>query len=188
MYDFIRGPLIELVPGSAVLDAGGVGYRVFIPVKSFGKMPPLKQEVLLYTSFVIRENSQSLFGFLTKPERDLFEQLLAISGVGPKTAISLVGHLDYNDLISSIQGSDAHSLCKVPGIGKKTADRIILEVKDKLSTILIDEDSIASRDATRALVNLGYSQAIAQKAVQSALKGEKDLDLSQLLTQALKCL
>lgn len=182
MYEYIRGTLNELSPYYAVVETAGVGWKIFIPFSS--KMPSLGSPVTLYTSFIIRENSQSLYGFLSKQERDLFEQLLSISGVGPKTALSLVGHLDYSQLIISIRDSDTGSLCRVPGIGKKTAERIVLEVKDKLP--LVSNAPPLTHDAIRALVHLGYSQPIAKKAVETVLKKSDNLDLSSLITRALK--
>lgn len=189
MYDYIRGTLAEVTPSSVVLDVTGLGYRIFIPFNNFVKMPAVNETLALFTSFVIRENSQSLYGFLTRHERDLFEQLLTTSGIGPKTALSLVGHLDYGQLIGSIRANDTQSLCRVPGIGKKTAERLVLEIKDKLPSVLAAEEAgpwILKQDAIRALVHLGYAEMAAQKAVTSVLKKEEEIDLSSLITLALR--
>lgn len=190
MYEYIRGTLVEVSPSHAIIETGdAIGWKLFIPFSNFSRMPALKEPVCLYTSFVIRENSQSLYGFLTRSERDLFEQLLAISGVGPKTALSLVGHLEYNQLITSIRTQDTNSLCKVPGIGKKTAERIVLEIKDKLPVVTLDSNSahvVVRHDAVRALIHLGYGDALAQKAVANVLKKQEEIDLSALITLALK--
>lgn len=190
MYEYIRGTLVEVAPSHAIIETGdAIGWKLFIPFSNFSRMPALKEPVCLYTSFVIRENSQSLYGFLTRSERDLFEQLLAISGVGPKTALSLVGHLEYNQLITSIRTQDTNSLCKVPGIGKKTAERIVLEIKDKLPIVTLDANNahvVVRHDAVRALIHLGYGDALAQKAVTNVLKKQEEIDLSALITLALK--
>lgn len=175
MYEYVRGKLIEKSPHFVTLDVQGVGYKVHVPINILYKLPHSGAEVLLYTTFVVRENAQTLFGFLTKGERSFFEQLNTISGIGPKTALSLVGHLDTIDLSSST------SLCRVPGIGKKTAERILLEIKDKLPMRAPSK----IKDAMGALLNLGYSQTIVERALKDA---DENKELSEIITEALQCL
>ena len=188
MYEYVRGTLVEISPSHAIIaTAHGIGWKVFIPFGNFSLSPKIGSSICLYTSFIIRENSQSLFGFLSRPERDLFEQLLAVSGVGPKTALSLVGHLEYNNLLCCLSSQDISSLCRVPGIGKKTAERILLEVKDKLPLSRpITGSHVLRHDAIRALIHLGYGENLAQKAVTAALEKREEVDLSSLITFALK--
>ncbi len=184
MYDFIKGTLVEISPTHAVVETNGVGWKISIPYSSYARMD-LSSQVLLFTSFLVRDTGHFLFGFLTKHERHLFEQLLDINGVGPKTALALVGHLEYDHLVSSIQSSDTKTLVRVPGIGKKTAERIVLEIKDKLRPVNPNPRWSLSQDAIRALVHLGYSDLVAQKAVAKALD-EAPEDLPTLITLALK--
>jgi len=197
MFDFLRGILANTSPSHAVVDVGGVGYRLTIPTSNFGKLPDLGEEVTLYTSLIIRENAQTLFGFLTQSERELFEVLITVSGVGPKSGCALIGHLSLPELQDAISNANIPLICKAPGIGKKTAERMIVELRDKLSGIAhripalhAEGPTPASnilRDSVSALVNLGYNQMSAASAVQKASNdlGE-DAELSDLITAALK--
>lgn len=201
MYAYIKGVLTESTTLYAILEAFGVGYKVYIPIHLYSKLPSLKDEVLLYTSFVIRENSQTLYGFLTFNERDLFEALQGVSGIGPKLALCIIGHLDSKSLHAAISHQDIVTISKVPGIGKKTAERLIIELRDKLDllfpennfqeyavNISIDPKKAKIRDAMSALINLGYSQMVAEKAIKKTLKAqdEEDFDLGSLITAALQ--
>lgn len=198
MYDYIRGMLISSSPTCAVIETSGIGYKIFIPTSTFGKLAQIGQNVQLYVSFVIREQSQTLYGFFSAEERELFEILLAVSGIGPKTAIALIGHLPSTLLSAAIQGQDITTLSKVPGVGKKTAERLIVELKDKLkigvhpaaelvTATPFSEKSQTITDALNALTHLGYNQAIAKQAIQKTLKEHStDIDLATLITSTLK--
>ena len=153
----------------------------------------------MHTSFIVREQLQSLYGFLTEEERELFELLLNVSGIGPKTALALIGHLDSVTLHKAVSSHDVTTISKVPGIGKKTAERLILEIKDKLPacggvdlahpTSFSPSDPRAQQisDAMSALINLGYNQAIAQKAIKRSLQDlPESTNLASLITGALK--
>ena len=201
MYAHIRGQLIYSSPAYAIVESNGVGFKILTPVSLYTNLGSLGQEVFLFTSFVVRELSQTLFGFKTASERDLFELLLNVSGIGPKTALSLVGHLPFIDLVSAIRNSDDKTLSQVPGIGKKTAERLVLEVKDKIKefvpsfqdqyTLNISPmgTSQVSYDALSALVNLGYKEAVAQKTIQKILGSlENEPELSDLISLSLKAL
>jgi len=132
-YDRIyKGKLAHSSPASIIIDAGGIGYKIFIPANIFNALPQIGSEVMLQTSFVIRELSQTLYGFLSAHERDVFEALMGVTGIGPKTALAVIGHLSVHDLQRSIAGHDIATISKVPGIGKKTAERLIIEMRDKL--------------------------------------------------------
>lgn len=199
MIAFIKGFLVQLSPVSIVIECNGVGYKLYIPPTVFSRLPALQQEVLIHTSFVIREMSQTLYGFLSIQERDLFEILMGINGIGPKLALSIIGHLPLDDLNRAITTHDISTLCKVPGIGKKTAERLIIEMRDKLSPLLPPDPSDIGiqmfsnfhshkmEDAIRALINLGYNQISAQKAIKKTLNElSGDIDLGTLITVALK--
>jgi Holliday junction DNA helicase RuvA len=189
MYEYIYGKLVENTPQSVVLDVGGIGYKIFVPMSSYSKLPTVGTYIQLFIYLAIRENEHLLYGFLKKEERELFLKLIEVNGIGPKTALSMLGHSDYLTLINSIQQANVTALCKVPGIGKKTAERLILEIKDKLQNQTLDlfkEEDKLSQDATSALTQLGYSVQIADKAVKNALKRASYEELSLLITEALK--
>ena len=183
--------------GSAVVEAGGIGYKIFIPANLYGKLPQIGAEVVLHLSFIVREASHALYGFLRAEERDLFEELMNVSGIGPKIAISLVGHMALEDFYKAVGNGDIPAISNVPGIGKKTAERLILEMRDKLTKstkfalpMEFAESSPHAQkiaDGINALINLGYNQATAQKAITKSLKSLTDAtDLPTLITQALK--
>lgn len=199
MIAFLKGKLASSTPLHVVMDVGGVGYLVFIPHSLLDQLPGQGESVQLYTSFVVREFSHALYGFISSQERDVFEVLLNITGVGPKLALSLIGHLPLPALQQAVAVQDIPTLCRVPGVGKKTAERLLVELKDKLSHLLsfeVDEGTEAIpvnsqtriyQDAVLALINLGYTQSIANKAVKQSLKelGD-DVELAKLITVSLK--
>lgn len=197
MFEYIKGTLIEITPQKAVVDVQGVGYLLYIPLSSFSKSPPVGEEVLFYISSVIREDSHRNFAFLTREERDLFEKIGDVSGIGPKTALALIGHLDSIDLETAITTANVTLLSKIPGIGKKTAERLIVEMRDKIlkglkqaplpSTLktVKSEDRILN-DALSALIHLGYNSLQAQQAIKKALTHFKEEPpLGELIKTAL---
>jgi Holliday junction DNA helicase RuvA len=199
MYAFIKGVLAASSPISIVVETGGIGYKIFIPVHFFSQLPQLGEQLLVHTSFVVRELSQTLYGFISVEERDLFEILTTVSGIGPKLALCLIGHLPCYELQKAIKNQEIVLLCKIPGIGKKTAERLCMELRDKL--VDLETDSNGPRptatlgstqaqkvsDAMSALINLGYNQATAQKAIKTTLKElDEDSDLATLITRALQ--
>lgn len=190
MFEYLRGKLTEASVEKAVVDISGLGYRLHIPFSNFAKLPAIGHEVFFYISSYIREDCHKNFGFLTREERDLFEEFLAISGVGPKTALALVGHLELADLYFAIAQKNIALLCKIPGIGKKTAERLVVELKDRPRKQNFSAPSGKGKiaeDAVSALVNLGYQPLRAQKAVKNALDGGQDkLELAQLITASLR--
>ena len=195
-YDFIRGQLIQASPQMAVLATEQIGYRIQIPVNIYSKLVDFGKEMILFVSFIVRENLHALYGFLSREERDLFESLLDINGVGPKLALSLIGHLSLNELQAAIALGDTQLLSKVPGVGKKTAERLIVEMRGRLPPVnekeaLPEKRALVSpliQDAMSALIHLGYQQAVAEKAVRQVLEmdlgGEKGL--AALITDSLK--
>lgn len=196
MYEYVKGTLIETTPSKAVVEVHGLGFSLLIPFNNFSKFPALGASVTLYTSYVVREDSQRLYGFLTRSQRDLFESLIEVSGIGPKTGLSLVGHMEINELQAAISQGNVQLICKIPGIGKKTAERLIVEMRDKvkkgldksLGHPLEQEGELGVvADAISALINLGYNTAQAQKAIKSALEKTKgEPELAKLITSALR--
>ena len=193
MYAYIKGEIVDLTPEYAVIDVGGIGYKIYIPVSLYAKGLKREEEVLLYTTQVVREDDIRLFGFLEAKEREFFEKLISLSGVGAKTALTLLGHLGCNDLHLAIQTQDVTTLVRVPGIGKKTAERIIVELADRIAKwagLLSDQQRLiptVAADALSALINLGYQAAVAQKAIHRVVdkKGES-IPLGEMISSALK--
>ncbi|MBX9924595.1 MAG: Holliday junction branch migration protein RuvA [Rhabdochlamydiaceae bacterium] len=195
MIEYIKGILVESSPLKTIIEAAGIGHAILTPISSYSKLPSIGEKICLFISTVIREDSHKHYGFLTAEERDLFETLIEVSGIGPKTALALLGHLEAADLQIAISQSDLSSICKVPGIGKKTAERLIVEMRDRFQKNSILFTAVSSSkdtpsftaDALRALVNLGYQPLQAQKAIQSALKeNQEESDLGKLITSALR--
>jgi Holliday junction DNA helicase RuvA len=199
MYDYIKGILTDISPSKATLETHGVGYSLFIPVSAFAELIRFQgKEITLFSSFVVREDSHRLFGFLNKEQKEAFETLSEVSGIGPKTALAIIGHLSLKELERAVQEQDLFTLSKVPGIGKKTAERLILDMKDKLKHLhtAFNEKDILSKDqlslmgdALSALLHLGYSQSLAQPVIKKAIqKISLPHTLSELITISLKLL
>lgn len=188
MIGRIAGTLIEKNPPHLLVDCHGVGYEIDVPMSSFYNLPNLGERVTLLTHFVVREDAQVLFGFLTAGERETFRQLIKISGVGPRTALSILSGLSVAELAQAVSLQEAGRLVKIPGIGKKTAERLLLELKGKLGAELAAPASVASdaqADVLQALVALGYSEreaALALKALPA------DVGVSEGIKMALKAL
>lgn len=197
MYAFISGTLNHISPIKIVIDVNGVGYLIHIPPNVYEKLPAIGEKVTIYTSFIVRELAHTLYGFNTPAERDCFETLLDVTGVGPKMALSLIGHLPPPRLQEALHNQDLARICKVPGIGKKTAQRLIIELQDKLTlgalpnpsewAVKLEPKNQTIRDAMSALINLGYNQSAAEKVLKRILdNGGEKLELAALITAALK--
>jgi Holliday junction DNA helicase RuvA len=192
MYETIEGELTYLTPEYGVIETSGIGYKIFIPLNLFTDSLSVGKKVKLYTSLVVREDDMRLFGFQSRKDLELFGLLTSISGIGPKTAITIIGHIDLQDFELSIQTGNIAKLSKIPGIGKKSAERLILELKDKLKGNMtqITTKSLqleVIEDATLALIRLGYNQKVAENAIQKAINNAKEeLALAKLITSALK--
>ena len=195
MITFIRGSLVEATSAYTVVEAYGIGYRVLTPVSVLSQLPAPKEEVLLHTTLVTRELQQTLYGFLETSQRDLFEVLLGVSSIGPKTALSIIGHLPIDQLSQAVANHKTEVICKIPGIGRKTAERLILEIKDKLPQVVsghtplhtIDPQQQLVQDAMSALINLGYNQNVAEQAIKKTLKEHPEHEsLAQLIPLALR--
>lgn len=197
MFAYIKGTIAHASTGSVVVDAGGIGYKIYIPVSAYSRLPGTGSEVLLHTVFIVREVAQTLYGFLNIHERDFFEALLNVTGVGPKLALALIGHMPLYDLQRAISQGDIPTLCRIPGIGKKGAERLIIEMRDKVQLTHDPGDLAVAipgnarmqvvNDAMSALINLGYNQQSAQNAIKKTLKDfPENADLATLITDALK--
>lgn len=190
MFRYLSGKLATSCHESVTIDILGIGFQVMIAPRSFDLLPAPGTQITLHVAFVIREFSQTLYGFLHEPERDLFEKLLSVSGIGPKLSLSIIGHLSVGQLQQALLRKDSAALCKVPGIGKKTAERLLLELKGLSLPQAIHYEPCRSpllQDAVSALINLGYSQVQAERAVTKTLETEQEIeDLSLLLTASLR--
>ena len=162
MIGRIQGKILEKIPPHILIDCNGVGYEIEVPMTTFYDLPEVGNEVVLLTHFLVREDAQLLFGFATDQERIIFRKLLKVNGIGAKASLSILGGMTTNELTHSIQTQDVNSLIKIPGVGKKTAERLILELKDKFS----DTEFASSKhrgsselsDIQNALLALGYNQ------------------------------
>jgi holliday junction DNA helicase RuvA len=188
MIGRLTGTLAEKSPPQILIDVNGVGYEVDVPMSSFYNLPGLGERVTLLTHFVVREDAQLLYGFLTHDERATFRQLIKISGVGPRTALSILSGLSVADLAQTVSLQESGRLVKVPGIGKKTAERLLLELKGKLGDALGTPTSLASdaqADILQALIALGYSD---REAAASLKALPADVGVSEGIKLALKAL
>ncbi|MDD5678468.1 MAG: Holliday junction branch migration protein RuvA [Kiritimatiellae bacterium] len=196
MITFLDGILVEKTPTRVVLNVGGVGYEVFVPLSSFDRLGAPQQTCHLLTYDYIREDQHSLFGFVSVAERKLFVLLMSVSGIGPKLALSALSSLTVRDITGAIAGGDVKLLGSVSGIGKKIAERMVVELRDKISAAEGLELAASSpadfggdhrmRDSVLALVSLGYKQADAQKLVTAVLAGGKpDLSVEDIVRKAL---
>jgi Holliday junction DNA helicase RuvA len=179
----IRGQILSKAPNAVVLDCGGVGYELAISVATYTELRDIGAEDRLHVHTHVREDALQLFGFAEPAEKRLFEKLLTISGIGPKLAITVLSGISAERLVGAIRGGDHATLTKIPGIGKKTAERVVLELKDKLDDMagvamtsageVVVSLGVVADDVLSALVNLGYPRAAAQKAVETAAKDKE---------------
>jgi holliday junction DNA helicase RuvA len=193
MIAHLRGKLIYKQPGQAIVEAGGVGYDVAISVPTFTALPSVGAEAALHIYTQVSDDAIALFGFLDREEKRLFERLITVSGVGPKLAIKMLSGLSSERTIQAIRGQDHAQLVLIPGVGKKLAERLVVELKDKLDDFAVAPTPAAVQgpaveDVLSALVNLGYQRAAAEKAIEQAIAKDKALaaDFDGLFRNALK--
>src|SRR5438270_928990 len=169
MIAHLRGKLISKHPNQAIVEAGGVGYDVTISVPTFSELPALNAEVSFFIHTHVREDALALFGFLRAQEKQLFEKLLSVSGIGPKLAITILSGMPADAMLAAIKGNNVASLTRIPGIGKKTAERMVLELRDKLDAFGVAPEAAAmspvEEDVISALVNLVYQRPMAERAL-----------------------
>lgn len=197
MIAWLSGRLRHKAADQLIIDVAGVGYQVSVPLSTYCGIPDDGEEVSLHILTHLREDSLSLFGFLTEAEKNMFLLLLGVSGIGPKLALAILSSLSVPDLSHAIQASDDSRLCMIPGIGKKTAARMVLELKDKMKLVVpavlssspgSSEVSDDDGDVVSALVNLGYKRQQAEETVRKIRHARPDLGVEELIREALQML
>ena len=198
MYAYIKGTLADLSEESVIVEAGGIGYNIYTTGQTFEYLPAVGEEVKLYTYLNVREDAMILYGFLTRDDLEVFKLLIGVNGIGPKGALAILSVMTTDDLRFAVLGEDAKAIAKAPGIGSKTAQRVILELKDKLSLEDAFEQKLshtvqqpeshakgAKKEAVEALVALGYSSSEALRALDG-IEADEQTDVEDLLKAALK--
>jgi len=192
MIAHLRGRLIAKHPNQAIVEAGGVGYDVTISVPTFSELPATGAEVALHIHTHVREDALALYGFLRPEERQLFEKLLTVSGIGPTLAIKILSGTAIPEMVASIRANDFARLTKIPGVGRKTAERMCVELRDKLEGFgaqqPIATHSAVEEDVISALTNLGYQRALSEKAVERATQAEGRENFDAIFRAALGAL
>ena len=188
MIAHLRGKLAQKEPARLIVDVNGVGYEVFIPLTTFTSLPAAGSEVSIDVHTHVREDMIALYGFSTRRERSIFEKLMTISGIGPKLAVTILSGGSVEDLVGAIRRADLARLTAIPGVGKKTAERIILELKDKLQDFAETTKSSVEVDVLSALENLGYNRALAEGALRRAMNGDRDPGFEVLFKNSLQIL
>jgi len=200
MIALIKGKIVYKGISNVVVDTQGVGYRIFIPLTTFYELPESGQMVTLHIHTNVKQDAINLFGFYTLQERDLFQLMISVSGIGPKIAMNILSGISANDLLQAISSGNLGKLVSIPGVGKKMAERLILELKEKVIKKMIAENipatdtehkasEIVKEDALSALVNLGYKSNVAKDALDKVLQAaEQELAMDQLLKKTLKIL
>lgn len=192
MIGRLRGRVLALTPSQVVLDVGGVGYEVDIPISTHQRVQGQTDEVLLFTHLAVREDAHQLFGFATESDRNLFRELIRVKGVGPRLALTILSGMDADGLIRSIQGKDIKALTALPGVGKKTAEQLVLDLSGRLPEVAVESAPAAAAargnlaDAEAALIGLGFKPQEASVAL--ARVEDQDADVETLIKQALKAL
>jgi Holliday junction DNA helicase RuvA len=201
----LRGTLLEKLAPEVLIECGGIGYEVTMPMTSIYALPELNEQAIIYTHFVVREDAQLLYGFANKIERRLFRLVIKVNGVGPKLGLAILSSMSADQFVSCVSHDDLTSIVKIPGVGKKTAERLLIEMRDRLKDwqvttsastatdnlpIELDHENTfvtnAKGDATNALVSLGYSQQQAEKAIRVVFKAESTSE--DLIRDALKAM
>ena len=194
MIAHLRGKLLAKHPNQAIVETAGVGYDVTISVPTFSDLPPAGSEVALHIHTHVRDDAIALYGFLRPSEKQLFEKLITVSGIGPTLAIKILSGMAADEMIGAIRGNDVARLTRIPGIGKKTAERMVLELRDKLppsgagAPVAVPALSAIEEDVLSALVNLGFQRAAAEKALALATKSGKSGSFDALFREALGAL
>lgn len=199
MISYIKGELSAVEEDKIIVETNGIGYGIFMPAQAMGQLPPVGQDVKIYTYLNVREDAMQLFGFLTKDDLNVFKLVIGVSGIGPKGGLSILSKLSPDDLRFAVLANDAKAISAAPGIGKKTAEKLIIELKDKLSvedilerstgtsdvTPTSDYSSAVQAEAVEALTALGYGSTESMRAVKKVLITESTT-VEEILKQALK--
>ncbi|MDI6779626.1 MAG: Holliday junction branch migration protein RuvA [Bacteroidota bacterium] len=195
MYSYLQGKLVSKSPTEVVLDVNGVGYFLNISLSTYEKLDSSSSQIKIFTYLHVREDTLQLFGFATEAERDMFKMLISVSGIGPKIAQGILSGINTEELRTAFQTGNIATLTSIPGIGRKTAERLVLELRDKLGKIDIEISTLPTssqqlkirNDALNALLSLGYNRTTAERAIRQVLKDtdNKELTLEVLIKQAL---
>ncbi|MDE6887413.1 MAG: Holliday junction branch migration protein RuvA [Eubacterium sp.] len=197
MISYVKGKLADISEGSIVIDVSGIGWQVFVPGQVLDRLPALGETVKIHTWLQVREDAMTLFGFLSKDDLQIFKLLIGVNGIGPKNALAILSVMTTDDLRFAVLGDDAKAIARTPGVGTKTAQRLILELKDKVSLEDAFEQKLANvqeaqaeasgvkAEAVMALTALGYSSSEALKTL-SGIEVTEDMDVETVLKQALK--
>jgi holliday junction DNA helicase RuvA len=194
MIAHLRGRLLSKHPNQAIVETAGVGYEVTISVPTFSELPATGGEVALHIHTHVREDALALYGFLRQSEKQIFEKLLSVSGIGPKLAITILSGMPADEMAGAIRNNDVAKLTRIPGIGKKTAERMVLELRDKLPKEMFGEPaalpaiSPVEEDVLSALVNLGYQRAAAERALVTVSRNGKTQPFDVLFRESLAAL
>ena len=194
MIGFLRGRVLDKQPNRVTVDVQGVGYDLVVPLSTYYEIGDEGAEVALRVHTHVREEALQLYGFQTRLEQELFERLISISGIGPKLAVAVLSGIETRELVSAVQRGDIARLTRVPGVGKKTSERIVLELKDRLAKLSMPAGALAVEpaggrlrdDLLSALQNLGYQRVAAEKAVDTVLASAADATFEQALRGALR--
>ncbi len=192
MIGFLRGKILSKKPTSVLLDVNGIGYIVNVSLSTFDKLPADGETAELFTYLSVREDAMNLYGFYTGEEKAVFELLIGISGIGPKLALGILSGIQSRELVEAIQAHDVPRIVSIPGIGKKTAERLIIELKDKIGSVTgVETNGVPAEayavkgDAIAALMSLGYNSKKAELAVSHILSKSPDLQLEEIIKRAL---
>ena len=193
MIAHLRGRLLSKHPNQAVVESGGVGYDVHISVPTFSGLPPVDAEVALFIHTHVREDALALYGFVRAAEKKLFERLISVSGIGPRLAITILSGMPAEEMVAALRAGDAARLTRIPGIGKKTAERMVLDLRDKLEGLAAPPAAVPAvtpveEDVLSALMNLGYSRPTAERAITVASKNGRSDSFEALFRDALAAL
>jgi len=195
MIAFLRGRVLDKFPNRIILDVSGVGYEVHVPLSTYYEIGEVGSEVSLRVHTHVREDTLQLFGFLTPLEQLLFQRLIAISGIGPKLAVAVLSGIDSRELVVAVQRADVARLTRIPGVGKKTAERMVLELKDRLKDVAPAPEAEGAQPSTgdrlrndliSALENLGYHRPLAEKAVDASYTSDGGATFEDALRSALR--
>ena len=191
MIAHLRGRILEKHPNRLIVDVDGVGYDLYVPLSTFYGLGDTGSPIALRVHTHVREDALALYGFATRLEQDVFERLIAISGIGPKLALAVLSGIETPELVHAIERADVARLTAIPGVGKKTAERMVLELKDRLPRPPTDAPdgppaTVLRDDLHSALINLGYHRPLAEKAVDAVMRGATGGDFEQLLRAALR--
>jgi holliday junction DNA helicase RuvA len=193
MIGSLRGQLLRKAPQEVLVEVGGVGYRVHVPVSTFYRLGEAGAEVRLFVHTHVREDSLALFGFATEAEQALFERLIGVAGVGPRVALSILSGIEADELLAALRHSDLARLTRIPGVGRKTAERLVVELKDKVAALqpagapaAWESGAGLKTDLVSALCNLGYSRPDAEKAAERAVRQDGEGRFEDLLRRTLQ--